>query len=58
MYKKNNDVNEPRTIKEALASSRKTKWIKAMEKEMAFLEKNEVWDLAQLPANHKGVGSR
>ncbi|CAB4035877.1 Retrovirus-related Pol poly from transposon TNT 1-94 [Paramuricea clavata] len=54
----NNDVNEPRTIKEALASPQKAKWIKATEKEMAFLETNEVWDLVEPPENQKVVRSK
>ena len=54
----NNDDNEPRTAKEALTSPQKTKWIKAMEKEMASLQTNEVWDLVELPKDRKAVGSK
>jgi hypothetical protein len=34
------------------------KWIKSMEKVMASLETNEVWDLVEPPENQKVVGSK
>ncbi|CAB4028654.1 Hypothetical predicted protein, partial [Paramuricea clavata] len=54
----NHDKNEPRTVKEALSSPQKTKWVKAMEKEMESLKTNEVWNLVELPENRKAVGSK
>ena len=50
--------NEPRTVKEALSSPQKAKWVKAMEKEMESLKTNEVWDLVELPENRKAIGSK
>ena len=54
----NYDQREPRSLKEALASPQKEKWVKAMEKEMESLKTNEVWDLVELPENRKAVGSK
>ena len=49
---------DPTSLKEALASSDKTKWVNAMEKEMESLHVNEVWDLVELPKDKKTVGSK
>ena len=54
----NGKSNEPKTLKEALASPDKTKWMKAMEKETESLHTNEVWDLVELPNDQKAVGSK
>ena len=54
----NHDQKEPRTVKEAMSSPRKAKWVKAMEKEMQSLKTDEVWDLVELPENRKAVGSK
>lgn len=54
----NYDQNEPRTVKEALSSPQKTKWVKAMKKKMESLKTNEVWNLVELPENRKAVGSK
>ena len=43
------EVKEPNTLKEALASPDKAKWITAMEKEINSLKDNDVWDLVELP---------
>ena len=48
----------PRTAKEVLTSPQKAKWMEAMEKEMASLQTNEVWDLVELPKDRKVVGSK
>lgn len=45
----NSQSTEPVTVKEALASPDKTKWVNAMEKEMESLRANDVWDLVELP---------
>ena len=49
---------DPISLKEALASSNKTKWVDAMEKEIESLHVNEVWDLVELPKERKAVGSK
>ena len=52
------EVKEPQTVKEALTSSSKGKWQKAMERELESLRENEVWDLVELPKDRKAVGSK
>ena len=49
--------NEPTSIEEATTCPNSTKWIQAMETEMKSLESNDVWDLVELPAGRKAVGS-
>ncbi|KAL0411028.1 UNVERIFIED_CONTAM: Retrovirus-related Pol polyprotein from transposon RE2 [Sesamum latifolium] len=48
-------VQEPRSFTEANRSSH---WREAMEKELEALEKNSTWDLIELPAGKKAIGSR
>ena len=50
--------DDPTTLKEALSSSDKSKWVDAMEKEMESLHTNKVWDLVELPKDRKTVGSK
>lgn len=52
------DSNEPKMVKEALASRDKAKWMTAMEREMESLRTNDVWDLVELPRHQKAVGSK
>ena len=52
------DVTEPTTFGEAVKSPIKQKWIQAMEKEMNSLFENDVYDLVELPPNHKAIGSK
>ena len=54
----NAESHEPTTLKEALASPDKAKWMKAMEKEMESLYENDVWDLVELPNGQNAVGSK
>ena len=49
---------EPQTVKEALDGSEKEHWEAAMQKEMDSIYSNDVWDLVELPANRKTVGSK
>ena len=53
-----NQLIEPTTVEEALASTDKDKWLDAVEKEMESLHGNDVWDLVELPKNRKAVGSK
>ena len=46
------------SIKEALASPDKAKWMTAMDRELESLGINDVWDLVELPEDRKAVGSK
>ena len=46
------------TVTEALQSSEKGQWQEAMRKEMESIQSNEVWDLVELLANRKPIGSK
>ncbi|KAL0418446.1 UNVERIFIED_CONTAM: Retrovirus-related Pol polyprotein from transposon RE1 [Sesamum radiatum] len=48
-------VHEPRSFKEANQSSH---WREAMNKEIEALEKNSTWELTELPAGKRAIGSR
>ena len=50
--------DDPRTIKEAVNSEDSKLWKKAMVEEMDALDKNEAWDIVELPAGRKSVGSK
>ena len=52
------DNQEPSSVREAMASSNKSKWREAMKKEMESLYENEVWDLVEPPKGRKIVGSK
>ena len=43
------ELTEPTTVKDALSSLDKAKWMSAMEKEIESLRKNDVWELVDLP---------
>lgn len=51
------ESNEPKTVKEGLASPDKAKWMTAMEREMECL-RTHVWDLVELPRDQKAVRSK
>ena len=50
--------NEPTSFEEATTSPDSSKWIQAMETEMRSLKDNDVWELMELPAERKAVGSK
>jgi hypothetical protein len=50
--------DDPRTIREAVNSEDSKLWKKAMVEEMDALDKNEAWDIVELPARRKYVGSK
>ena len=52
------ESDNPKSVKEALSSPEKDEWIEKMEKEMESLNKNEVWDLVELPEGRKSVGCK
>lgn len=49
---------EPTSYQEAVASPNKSKWEEAMQAEMRSLERNNVWELVELPEDRKVVGSK
>ena len=54
----NAELTGPTTVKDALSSPDKAKWMSAMEKETEFLQKNDVWELVDLPNGRKAVRSK
>jgi hypothetical protein len=50
--------DDPRTVREAVNSEDSKLWKKAMVAEMDALDKNEAWDIVELPARRKSVGSK
>ena len=51
-------IDEPRSVKEAVSSEECKLWKNAMVEEMEALDKNEAWDLVELPDGRKLVGSK
>ncbi|GJV02370.1 retrovirus-related pol polyprotein from transposon TNT 1-94 [Tanacetum coccineum] len=47
------DTHEPITFKEAINSSEKDEWVRAMEEEMSSLKKNHTWELVDQPPGQK-----
>ena len=52
------NIDEPRSVKEALGMEDAGSWIEAMDDEMASLDKNKTWDLVPLPKGWKPIGSK
>ena len=52
------DTAEPNSVLEALSSSEKEEWKKAMDSEMESIKENKVWDLVELPEGKRVVGSK
>eukprot|EP00253_Pinus_taeda_P026403 PITA_26403 len=50
--------DDPKTMKERVDSKDEKLWKEAMVDEMASLHKNETWDLVELPARRKPIGSK
>jgi hypothetical protein len=50
--------DDPRTIREAVNSEDSKLWKKAMVEEMDALDKNEAWDIFELPVGRKSIGSK
>jgi hypothetical protein len=50
--------DDPKTVKEAVNSEDSKLWKEAMVEEMDALDKNEAWDIVDLPAGRKFVGSK
>ncbi len=52
------ELDEPTCYQDAVSSPKRIEWKKAMEAKMHSLKKNNVWELVELPENHKVVGSK
>ena len=52
----NAELTEPTTVKNALSSQDKAKWMVTMEKEIESLRKNDVLELVDLPKGREAVG--
>ena len=50
--------DDPRNVREAVYLEDGKLWKEAMVDEMASLHKNEAWDLVELPAGRKPIGSK
>jgi hypothetical protein len=50
--------DDPRTVREALDSEDGNIWKRAIEEEMASLDKNESWDLVELPTGRNPISSK
>lgn len=50
--------NVPQTVKEALESSNSKEWQEAMVAEFTALEKNQTWDMVDLPPKSKAIGCK
>ena len=49
--------DDPRNVKEAVNSEDSDLWKKVMDEEMDSLDKNEAWNLVQLPAGRKAIAN-
>ena len=52
------EIDEPKTVQEALNGEQSVQWREAMESEYSSLLKNDTWDLAPPPEGKNIVGSR
>jgi hypothetical protein len=52
------NFDDPRTVREVVDSEDGNIWKRAMEEEMASLDKNEAWDLLELPTGRKPIGRK
>jgi hypothetical protein len=50
--------DDPRTVREVVNSEDSKLWKKAMVEEMGALDKNEAWDIVELPTRRKSVGRK
>lgn len=52
------EMFEPRTFKEAVESKNAKQWNDAMEEELNSIKENGTWQLTDLPAGRKAIGSK
>jgi hypothetical protein len=50
--------DDPRTFREAVDSEDGNLWKKAMDEEMVALDKNEAWDLVEMPTGRNPIGRK
>jgi hypothetical protein len=50
--------DDPRTFRETVDSEDGNIWKKAMDEEMASLDKNEAWDLVELSTGRNPIGNK
>jgi hypothetical protein len=50
--------HDPRIVREAVDSEDGNLWKRTIEEEMAYLDKNEAWDLVELPTRRKPIGTK
>jgi hypothetical protein len=48
--------DDPRIVKEAMESGDGNLWKRAMGEEMTSLDKNEAWDLVEVPVGRNPIG--
>ncbi|GKC90446.1 retrotransposon protein, putative, ty1-copia subclass [Tanacetum coccineum] len=52
------DTHEPITFQEAINSSEKDEWVRAMKEEMSSLKKNNTWELVDQPPGQKLISCK
>uniref|UniRef100_A0A2N9H4X0 Integrase catalytic domain-containing protein n=1 Tax=Fagus sylvatica TaxID=28930 RepID=A0A2N9H4X0_FAGSY len=52
------DVDEPASFSEALHSPDRDEWMTVMQEEMSSMDKNNVWELVDLPPGRKTIGNK
>ena len=52
------DVDEPASFSEALHSPDRDEWMTAMQDEISSMDKNNVWELVDLPPRRKTIGNK
>jgi hypothetical protein len=52
------DVEEPASFSEALHSPDRDEWMTAMQEEMSSMDKNNVWELVDLPPRRKTIENK
>jgi hypothetical protein len=50
--------DDPTTVREAMESEDGNLWKRAMDEEMASLDKNDAWDLVDFPTRRNPIGSK
>ena len=52
------ETGEPDTYREAIETDDHSKWIKAMEQKMEYLDRNQIWTLVDLLKDSMAIGCR
>ena len=52
------EINIPQTYQEAKSSPEAEKWTEAISEELSSLEKNDTWDLQELPEDKRAISSK